>query len=434
MIRRLRVRGYKSLVDVGVELAPLTLLFGPNAAGKSNLLDAVELLARMVTSENLEEAFSRHRGTPLEAFSFPDGGVSELMASGKARFTMEADIELSDAVRRRVGSEVAKSREGLSDGKGRQVVVHSLLRYRITVEILTESGHLRVMDERLEALKADRTPDASRNPFIWREPGEDRIRLRREGQGHPFYEELGQDRPVAAKRLYPPHYPHIYALAEELARWRTYYLEPSAMRAETPLREVTVLQSDGSDLAAFYNTVRARRPKELGSFERALGQIVPGVTAIRVEHDRAGLLHLEVDEGGVAVSSRVASEGTLRLLGLLAVTNPLEPLSVVGYEEPENGVHPDRLSMVGRVLLNAAERGTTQYLVNTHSPLLPEYFLGESGARVVRCSRRGRQTRFDTLDDRNLFSPIDIAEGLADDPARPLASTFGQRMVRGDFC
>ncbi|MGH9063009.1 MAG: AAA family ATPase [Acidimicrobiales bacterium] len=429
MIRRLRVHGYKSLADVGVELAPITVLFGPNAAGKSNLLDAVNLLARMVTSENLEEAFSQHRGTPLEAFSFPSGGVSELMAQGKASFTMEADVELSEEVRRRVGDDVAKAREGLSDGKTRQVVVSPRLRYRLTVEILTESGHLRVMDERLDALKADGTPDANRHSFIWREPGEPRIRLRREGQGHPLYEELGQDRPIASKRLYPPHYPHICALGEELSRWRTYYLEPSAMRAEAPLREVTILPSDGSDLAGFYNTVRARRPKQLVSFERALAEIVPNATSIRVEHDRAGLLHLEVDEGGVAVSSRVVSEGTLRLLGLLAVTNPLEPLSVVGYEEPENGVHADRLSMVGRVLLNAAERGSTQYLVNTHSPLLPEYFLGEPVARVIRCSRHGRDTRFEALGELNLFSEGAITEGLAE----PLASTFGQRMVRGDF-
>lgn len=249
MIRRLRVMGYKSLVDVSVELAPLTALFGPNAAGKSNLLDAVNLLARMVTSENLEEAFSRHRGTPLEAFSFLEGGVSQLMAAGRARFRIEADIELSDEVRRRVRDDVTKAREGLSDGKARQVIISPLLRYRLTVEILTESGHLRVMDERLEALKADGTPDASRHPFIWREPGEPRIRLRREGQGHPIYEEIGQDRPVASKRLYPPHYPHICALGQELSHWRTYHLEPTAMRAEAPLREVTILPPDGRDLA-----------------------------------------------------------------------------------------------------------------------------------------------------------------------------------------
>ncbi len=156
-------------------------------------------------------------------------------------------LELSKEVRQSVRAEVAKAREGLSEGQGHQVVVDPLLRYRITVEILTESGQLRVMDERLEALKADgtRTPaDARLSGRRWPRAGS---ALRREEEGHTLYEEIGQDRPIASKRLYPPHYPHISALGEELARWRTYYLEPSAMRRETPLREVTVLPPDGSD-------------------------------------------------------------------------------------------------------------------------------------------------------------------------------------------
>lgn len=32
MLNRIRVRGYKSLRDLDVQLKPLTLLFGPNAA------------------------------------------------------------------------------------------------------------------------------------------------------------------------------------------------------------------------------------------------------------------------------------------------------------------------------------------------------------------------------------------------------------------
>lgn len=42
MLSRIHVRGYKSLCDLEVELKPLTLLFGPNTAGKSNLLDAMK--------------------------------------------------------------------------------------------------------------------------------------------------------------------------------------------------------------------------------------------------------------------------------------------------------------------------------------------------------------------------------------------------------
>ena len=40
MLTRIRIKGYKSFHDVEVRLSPLAVMFGPNAAGKSNLLDA----------------------------------------------------------------------------------------------------------------------------------------------------------------------------------------------------------------------------------------------------------------------------------------------------------------------------------------------------------------------------------------------------------
>ena len=45
MLERLTVRNFKSLVDVTVELPRFAILFGPNAVGKSNLLDAGQALS-----------------------------------------------------------------------------------------------------------------------------------------------------------------------------------------------------------------------------------------------------------------------------------------------------------------------------------------------------------------------------------------------------
>ena len=44
MLERLRLTDFKSFVDEEVELAPLTLLVGANATGKSNFLDALRFL------------------------------------------------------------------------------------------------------------------------------------------------------------------------------------------------------------------------------------------------------------------------------------------------------------------------------------------------------------------------------------------------------
>ena len=63
MLKRVHIKGYKSLADVEVRLEPLTVLFGPNAAGKSNFLDALQLLSRIGASRTLREAFDApHRG------------------------------------------------------------------------------------------------------------------------------------------------------------------------------------------------------------------------------------------------------------------------------------------------------------------------------------------------------------------------------------
>ena len=57
MLKRIHIKGYKSLSDIEVKLKPLTVLFGPNAAGKSNLLDALQLLSKLGTSRTIKEAF-----------------------------------------------------------------------------------------------------------------------------------------------------------------------------------------------------------------------------------------------------------------------------------------------------------------------------------------------------------------------------------------
>lgn len=92
MLRRFAVRGFKSLRDIEIELPRFSVFLGPNAAGKSNLLDAIPAFSRIGSVRALGEAMNGDpRGFPIEAFSFPAGGFEELLSPPTAHF---------DAVRR----------------------------------------------------------------------------------------------------------------------------------------------------------------------------------------------------------------------------------------------------------------------------------------------------------------------------------------------
>src|SRR5438067_3204607 len=60
-LRRVRIRGYKSIAFCDVSLEPLTILVGRNASGKSNFLDALAFV-RDTALTNLTEAVRRHGG------------------------------------------------------------------------------------------------------------------------------------------------------------------------------------------------------------------------------------------------------------------------------------------------------------------------------------------------------------------------------------
>src|SRR5438093_4910248 len=163
MLKHLTVRGFKSLKDVSVEFPRLAVLFGSNAAGKSNLLDAIQALSRIGTKRTLADALGEAiRGYPIESFVFPSGGLSELLASPSARFSLEAGL---------VGEKKA-------------------YRYRVEVEIAPGSGTLTVADEYLSALGKDW--DSKGVPAI--EQVEGKLRVRRKSEaGKPRYEALRQN-------------------------------------------------------------------------------------------------------------------------------------------------------------------------------------------------------------------------------------------------
>ena len=348
MLRRLRATGFKSLVDVDLEMRPVTVLFGPNGAGKSNVLDALQALSRIATERTLKDALAPPiRGYASEVFTMPAGGLAALLNQKTAEFRLSADI-------------VARGAKG-----------HSSFRYDIDVGIAPASGSLTTVDERLTRLKADGKPTG--NARIER-LDRDQFVVRANRQGHPRHVPTPLNHALLSDpTLTSPYYHDIDVVREELTSWRTYFLEPAvAMRSPSPPSVVQDIGSRGENLAPFLHHLQQEHPERYKAVVRAVRQVVPSIERIDVELDvHRGTLDLVVHDGHIPYSSRVISEGTLRILALASIAVNPYPAGLIAFEEPENGVHPRRVATIARFLLNTAQR--SQVVVTSHSPT----FLGE---------------------------------------------------------
>ncbi|HLG15959.1 MAG TPA: AAA family ATPase [Blastocatellia bacterium] len=392
MLRHLTVKQFKSLGEVEIDFPRLTVLFGPNAAGKSNLLDAIQALSRIGTSRTLSDALTEPiRGYAIENFTFPAGGLAELYNSEAAQFTVGAD---------------------LSVGKDQY-------RYRVTIEIQPESGGLVVRDEFLAVIGRGGEPKGA--PSIERVG--DQLRIRRKSKpAKPRQEPVGLNYAILSDpRLAGVEYRAIEKCRNELSGWRTYYLDPRvAMRSAKPPADVRDIGVLGDDIAPFLFRLRAEHPKNFEAVKRTLRSLIPSVDDLTVDLDkRRGTLDIQVRQGGIDFSSRIISEGTLRVLALCAIAvNPTSG-SLLAFEEPENGVHPRRLELIAQLLTSLATgQSRHQVVVTTHSLRFCDAILqqarshpGEIALLTVRRGVEGTEvTPFDFAGP--LFKDAEIARAL----------------------
>jgi predicted ATPase len=355
MLKRLKVEGFKSLQNVRLEFPPLTVLFGPNTAGKSNLLDALVILSRTATQRTLADAFSGEgvRGHPLEMFQFPQGGLSELIEKEKARIAFEVDLE-------------TKARDKTSDR----------VRYKVAIDIDPRPAALSIADEYLAPMTKNWTPRYT--PVLELRGGQIHIR-RKSKPAHPRIEPLGLNHTqLSDARFAGKEYFWIEKTRKQLSGFRTYYLDPRvSMRRSVPPREVEDIGTLGEDIAPFlYRLTDPKFIKHFQAIERTLKTIIPSVDSLSVDLDeKRGTLDLQITQNGTPYNCRIISEGTLRVLALCCVAASPWPGELIAFEEPENGVHPRRLELVAQMIADMAIDRARQVIVTSHSPLFCEKIL-----------------------------------------------------------
>jgi predicted ATPase len=326
-------------------------------------------------------------------FTFPSEGLSGLLKAEEAGFRLEADLAIET--------------EGF--------------RYAVGIELQSKSGDLVVVDEYLTALSDDGEPQgkASIEQVDWR------IRVRRKSKpAHPREEPCGLNHTLLSDpRLGGQEYRAVERCRRDLERWRISYLDPRiAMRAAKPPLEVSDIGVLGENIAPFLYRLRGTHPRAFEAVKRTLRSVIPSIEDLIVDLDeRHGTLNVLIRQNGTEFSSRIISEGTLRVLALCAiVVNPWGG-SLIGFEEPENGVHPRRIELIADLLTWLAWNQGKQVIVTTHSPLFCEAVLKRARLRpedlfIANLSRSGPQTEIRAIDlNSPLFADPELRRGLTAD-------------------
>ncbi|MBO1348829.1 MAG: AAA family ATPase [Hormoscilla sp. GUM202] len=407
MLTRLKVSGFKNLVDVDVRFGPFTCVAGANGVGKSNLFDAIRFLSALADRSLIEAALS------VRDESGKTGDVRSLFLRVGDRYAEQMSFE----------AEMIVPYEGVDDLGQKAKATITFLRYSVILaykadDSLRSLGTLELLKEELvhinigEAAKHLLFPHKAKT---WRKSvvnGERRGAhfISTGGEGTERVIKLHQDggssgRALSRSAVNLPRTvlsvtnaaesPTALLARREMQSWRLLQLEPSSLRHSSEFIAPTKLGTDGSHLAStLYHLARHTKNHQInGQSENVeaaearvyaqvanrLAELIEDVDEVWIDRDdRRELLTLMVtDRDGTSHPARALSDGTMRFLALAVLELDSEAQGVLCLEEPENGIHPERIPKMIELLQDIAtdveeeigfDNPLRQVIVNTHSP------------------------------------------------------------------
>ncbi len=375
-IQRLRLDSLLSFAPGSdpFDLTDLNVLIGPNGSGKSNVVEAFELL----------------RATPTDfAKAVRDGGgATEWLwkgESGQAPATL--DVELA-----------------ANTPTGRP------LRYRL--EFASVQNRVEVLDEAIE--EAEPVQGKDDVFFYYRfQRGHPAINVRNSngtGKGRPRQlkrEALLPDQSVLAQRKDPDLYPEVtwvgqrFGAIQTFREWTFGRYAPLRQPQPADLPENWLLP-DARNLALVLNQIEHKDGRR---FNELIKRFFPRFDRMSTRVT-GGTVQFYLHEPGFhsPIPPTRLSDGTIRFVALLAVLLSPSPPPLVCIEEPELGLHPDAVTLIADLLVEASER--MQLIVTTHSDALVSGLTNQPGA-VIACERPGAGTVLRRLDPGKLGSWLD---------------------------
>lgn len=393
MITKIEIDGFKTFNSFQMEFAPLTVIAGANASGKSNLFDAMQLLSRLV-DDDLKTAFAEQRGDAGELFTRYENGST----ANEMSFTLELLVDKT--VKDKFGGEAS--------------LKYTRLRYAIKIQqIINERGinDLVVLSESLNPIRHDedqwikiyipkKVTEKWRPKVITGKRGvayidteNDRINLRQDGKGGIKKEfSINNINQAIISVVNSVDFPHALAAKQEIRSWKFLQLNPEDLRQPSSYLAKDYLTHTGKNLAATVHRLQNTEASSIKQIARRLNSLLPSIADLTVLDDKVGkqfVVQIKTQDGR-EFTSRVLSEGTLRLLALCVFLYDPTHTGLICFEEPENGVHPARMKLATALLIDLAshfdeeEYGLRQVIVNTHSPALVKELFESQDPNIYR--------------------------------------------------
>ena len=351
-IDAIQIRGFRSLADVELaELPDTTVLIGANGSGKSNFIRFFEMVSWMLRSRRLGEFVARH------------GGANDQLSGGSRRTNrLEAELSL-------------RTDAGRDDY--RFVLAHAHPDRFVFAE---------------EAFRSSRQNFPFPTEAQWRPlgVGHEEARIVESAQ-------TGQRDSIHRKTASV-----VVDLLRNCAAFQFHDTSDSSnFKRYWDVGDNNSLRTDGGNLAAVLYRLEHEDVRRFEQICRHISRILPIFDRFQIE-ERYGKVMLRWKSKGVdkTFGAHLTSDGSLRFFALVTLLNlPPEMLPhVILLDEPELGLHPAAIALVGNMIKSlATER---QVIIATQSPLLVDAFGLDEIVVLELCDERTEFRRLNVDDYR----------------------------------
>jgi len=349
MIEHIRVRGYRLFKDFETKLQPgINVIIGANATGKSSFVELLRIIHTcavgpllppgLEAAPALGKPFHPSAGEAMSCgltLNLPWGG-------GATSALYDYSIQIRGAAPPQiVAEELSRPRHAnRDDPKGQRLIEEYELHMGAAKPLVRSAGNGQIA----------------------------------EGGSSSLWPHLRPNEPLLSHAT-DSHLQRSFAVRDAILGWR-FHVDPQVtrvaqLRQAAPIAGEFVLDATGSNLASVLLTMATNLEfrEQWAELQSFLSSAVPefvALTPMPVPGTRyAGIQWRERDVSAI-LSAADLSDGVLRLLILGVVCLSPHPPTLICIDEPEIGLHPKLLPLVGGLLQRAAQR--SQVIVLTHSP------------------------------------------------------------------